>query len=205
MNPFVEVWGILGGGLGFLISIPQLIRVVKNKSQVGVSLTTWIFITMSTFGWTAYGVRYNSFSQITTNSIAAVLAVVLTFILLRSRVSIAGAIGVLVAIAVPTVLVVSFAPVLIMEIWLYMALWSRIPQMLTSYRSMRLGRVTVVSTSTYLLSAVSGLAWVVYGILTGLDAVAYFSAAILVFSALVVVFERIAVRRAAALGSSAPA
>ena len=205
MNPFVEVWGILGGGLGFLISIPQLIRVVKNKSQVGVSLTTWIFITMSTFGWTAYGVRYNSFSQITTNSIAAVLAVVLTFILLRSRVSIAGAIGVLVAIAVPTVLVVSFAPVLIMEIWLYMALWSRIPQMLTSYRSMRLGRVTVVSTSTYLLSAVSGLAWVVYGILTGLDAVAYFSAAILVFSALVVVFERIAVRRAAALGLSAAA
>jgi len=195
MNPFVEAWGLLGGGLGFLISIPQLIRVVKTKSQVGVSLTTWIFITMSCFGWSAYGFRMNSFSQITTNTVAAGLAVLLTFILLRSRVSVLVAVGILLAIAVPTVLVVSFAPLLLMNIWLFAALWSRIPQTWTSFQSMRRGSVTVVSSSTYLLSAGSGMAWIVYGILAGLDTVAYFSAVMVLFSLLVVIFEAVARRR----------
>jgi uncharacterized protein with PQ loop repeat len=196
MNPFVEAIGVLGGGLGFLISIPQLIRVIKTKSRLGVSLSTWMFITMSTFGWTAYGYRFHSFSQITTNTVAAVLAVTLTFILLRFSFSALAAIGILVAVAAPTYLVVSYAPIIIMNICLYIALWSRVPQTWTSFQSMRHGRSTVVSISTYVLSTVSSAAWVIYGILAGLDSVIYFSAVVCFFSILVSVFELVARRRA---------
>lgn len=197
MNYLVEAWGILGGGLGFLISIPQLVRVIKTKSQVGVSLSTWLFITMSTFGWTAYGVRFNTFSQIVTNGIAAVLAVLLSFILLRFRFSILSSAAVLAGIAIPTTLIVSYAPILIMNICIYVALWSRIPQTLESYRSMKQGLSTSVSISTYVLSAASSVAWIVYGAMMNLDTVIYFSAVILFFSVLVAAFELIARRRTA--------
>ena len=196
MNPFVEVWGLLGGGLGFLISLPQLVRVVKNKSQVGVSLTTWLFITMSCFGWTAYGFRFNSFSQITTNIVAAILAVTLTTILLRAYVPLWLNVLIVMGIGTSSVLVVTFAPVIVMDLWLYTALLSRVPQTWASFQSMRLGRTSMVSISSYVLSGASGAAWIVYGMLSGLDIVAYFSVMILVFSVLVVAFEGIARRRA---------
>jgi uncharacterized protein with PQ loop repeat len=196
MNPFVEAIGVLGGGLGFLISIPQLIRVIKTKSHTGVSLSTWMFITMSTFGWTAYGYRFHSFSQITTNTVAAILAVILTFILLRFRFTAVAAIGILATVAVPTYLVVSYAPILVMNVCLYIALWSRVPQTWTSFQSMRAGSATVVSISTYVLSAISSFLWVIYGTLAGLDTVVYFSIVIIIFSVLVTIFELIARRRA---------
>lgn len=192
MNPFIEAWGFLGGILGFLISIPQLIRVVKNKSQVGVSLTTWLIIMVSCFNWTAYGFRVHSLSQIVTNFVAAALAVTLSFILMRAYVPLWLNVLILASLGTFCSVLVTYAPVGIMDAWLYAALVSRVPQAWASFQSMRLGRRSVVSISTYVLSGISALAWIVYGVLAGLEPVAYFSIVIALFSLLVVAFELIA-------------
>ena len=194
MNPFVEAVGMLGGGLGFLISIPQLVRVIKHKSQVGVSLGTWLFIMMSTIGWTAYGWRFFSWSQIITNTVAMALAITLSYVLMRERYRFVNRVLIILAIGVPTALIVTFAPVWLMDAWLYIALWSRVPQTLESFRSWRLGRTTMVSLSTYWLSIFSSLAWVIYGLLTDRAVVVWFSVVVVVLSVLVVVFELMAAR-----------
>lgn len=197
MNPFSEAIGLLGGGLGFLISIPQLVRVVKHKSQVGVSLGTWLFILMSTVGWTVYGWRVFSFSQIVTNTIAMVLAITLSYVLMRERFSFWMRVLILVAIALPTALIVGFAPEWLMDAWLYIALWSRVPQTVESYRSWRQARSTMVSLTTYWLSIFSSIAWVVYGVLTDRPVVIWFSVVVTVLSILVVAFELLAKRAVA--------
>lgn len=194
MNPFVEAIGLLGGGLGLLISIPQLVRVVKHKSQVGVSLGTWLFIMMSTVGWTVYGWRVSSFSQITTNTVAMVLAITLSYVLMRERFVFGMRVLILAAIAVPTALIVGFAPEWLMDAWLYIALWSRVPQTIESFQSWRHARSTMVSLTTYWLSIFSSLAWVLYGILTDRPVVIWFSIVVTVLSVLVVLFEVLAAR-----------
>ena len=204
MNLFIEAIGMLGGGLGFLISIPQLVRVVKHKSQVGVSLGTWLFIMMSTVGWTVYGWRVFSFSQIVTNTVAMVLAITLSYVLMRGRFGIWMRLLILAAIAVPTALIVGFAPEWLMDAWLYIALWSRVPQTLESYRSWREARSTMVSLTTYWLSIFSSLAWVVYGVLSDRPVVVWFSVVVTVLSVLVVVFELLAQRAVARAASRTP-
>jgi uncharacterized protein with PQ loop repeat len=204
MNPFVEAIGMLGGGLGFLISIPQLVRVVKHKSQVGVSLGTWLFIMMSTVGWTVYGWRVFSFSQIVTNTVAMVMAITLSYVLMRERFSFWMRVLILAAIAVPTALVVGFASEWMMDAWLYISLWSRVPQTLESYRSWRQARSTMVSLSSYWLSFFSSIAWVVYGLLTDRLVVVWFSAVVIVLSVLVVVFELLAQRAVSRRGLRTP-
>lgn len=197
MNPFVEAIGMLGGGLGFLISIPQLVRVVKHKSQMGVSLGTWLFILVSCVGWTTYGWRFFSISQIVTNTIASVLAITLSYVLMRERFTLGMRLLVLTAIAGSTIFVVGYAPVWLMDVWLYAALWSRMPQMWKSYQSWRERRSSVVSMTTYWLSIVSSIAWVFYGVLADRPEVTWFSAIVATQSLLIVVFEWLAQRAVA--------
>jgi uncharacterized protein with PQ loop repeat len=158
---------------------------------------------VSCFNWTAYGFRVVSFSQIVTNMIAAVLAVTLSFILLRSRVPLWLNVTILASIGTFSYLLVTFAPTPVMDAWLYAALFSRVPQTWKSFQTMRLRRPSIVSISTYVLSGLSGVAWIIYGVLADLYVVTYFSAAILLLNILVVVFEALARYRRRALSTAA--
>jgi uncharacterized protein with PQ loop repeat len=84
----------------------------------------------------------------------------------------------------------------VVNIFLILFLYSRVPQVIESYKSYRLGRTTVVSMPTYALSALSAFTWIVYGILTGLTMIIVASSIVLCLSILVFAFETLAQKKA---------
>jgi uncharacterized protein with PQ loop repeat len=209
MNPLVELVGFLGGAIGLAISAPQIVRIIRSRSQVGVSLFSWLVYTLSVSSWAAWGFRNHSPSQVVTNFIAACLTGYLAWLLLRTRLkgkvplpAFSAALVLLVLVSACEVLITT-EPEPIVDVILALFLTSRVPQVVTSYRSFRLARRTVVSLTTYVMSGLSAVCWILYGILSGVLVITIFSAVVLGLSILILVFELLAIKRADALDASA--
>lgn len=208
MNLAAESIGLLGGAFGLSIAIPQTIRVLRTKSHVGVSTASWLILTLSVISWATFGFRIASPSQIISNVIAMVFNAVLTWMLLREdfsgKIRFGGtfAAGIIISLGALCSAIVWFSPEPIMDIFLALFLTSRMPQVASSYRSWRRGRSTVVSSTTYTLSALSGVCWVLYGILMNLPFVIWFSGIVTVLSVLVLALEILAARKAASVLSA---
>ena len=52
----IEFFGIMGGALGVVIFIPQLIKSVRTKSTKDLSWWTYILITSNVIMWALYGI-----------------------------------------------------------------------------------------------------------------------------------------------------
>ena len=205
MNLVAESIGLLAGACGLSIAIPQILRVLRTKSHVGVSTSSWLILTLSVISWAIYGIRIESPSQIISNVIAAGFNSVLVWILLRedlrSRISRPGTMATTIVVILGAVCsaIVWFSSELVTEIFLSLFLTSRMPQVASSFRSWRLGRATVVSKLTFTLATASGVCWVIYGLMMGLPFVYWFSAAMTLLSVLVLIFELLAAKKASSL------
>lgn len=81
MNP--EIIGFVAGGLSATLFIPQIIKIIKEKSAEELSLVTCIIGVISSGLWLWFGIAQNHLSMIVTNSIsifATVLLLILKFI-----------------------------------------------------------------------------------------------------------------------------
>lgn len=208
MNLLAESIGLLGGAFGLTIAIPQTIRILRTKTHVGVSTSSWLILTLSVMSWATFGFRIESPSQIISNVIAMVFNGVLTWMLLRddlkSRLRFSGTSAAVIIIALGAICsaIVWFSSELVMDIFLALFLTSRMPQIASSFTSWKIGRITVVSTTTYTLSTLSGVCWVVYGVLMQLPFVIVFSAVVALLSLLVLGLELLAKRKATRLASA---
>ncbi len=198
MIPPVEWLGFVGGLIGLSISIPQIYRVTATRSFVGVSTSTWLIFTTMATGWLAYGFTVDSISQIVTNTISAVATGVLSIILLRQWMSVTLAALIVAALWVSGFTLVFFSSPLVGAIFLAIGLGSRLPQLFTSFVSMRRSRATAVSRMTFTLMLVSSLCWIFYGAWAGQITVFWFSIITLVMSSFIILFETVARRRALA-------
>lgn len=202
MHPlWIELLGFVAGAIGIFISFPQLVRVIRLKSDVGVSFWTWLIITWLNVGWIAYGIRFNSPSQVWTNGIAALITGPLVYLLLRDRI---GAVRSITLVIVTWVFAWSccfWLPEPIPSILLMIGLSSRAPQVITSFRSWRMGRATAVSNRSYVVAIIASVIWVVYGFLMNLWAIIAFSGTVAILSALVLLLEAGARRKASYLAT----
>ena len=69
----IEFAGIIGGFLGVILFIPQIIKTFKTKSVNDLSYHTWLLIYMNVLFWLLYGVVKNDYIIIIPNSIAVFL------------------------------------------------------------------------------------------------------------------------------------
>lgn len=75
MNP--EIIGFIAGGLSSALFIPQIIKIIKEKSAEELSLVTCIIGVVSSGLWLWFGIAQNHISMIVTNSISVMATVVL--------------------------------------------------------------------------------------------------------------------------------
>ena len=75
-----EIIGFIAGGLSSALFIPQIVKIIQEKSAENFSLATGIIGVVSSALWLWYGILNDHISMIVTNSIA-VLATVILFIL----------------------------------------------------------------------------------------------------------------------------
>jgi mannose-P-dolichol utilization defect 1 len=193
---WIEIVGVIAGILGLAVAIPQLLKVLKAKSHVGVSITTWMLMMLNYSVWLGFSLRMDSPSQLWANILAAGLTAVLVYVLLKEHWSktVTPLLVILFSIIL-SVGVIMISPVWLMDVVLTAFIFARVPQILSSFKSWRIGRHTNVSLLAYLLMALSSVGWIVYGAVTGLYMNVISSSVGLFFSVLVVVFELLAERK----------
>ena len=81
--PTVEWLGIIGGAIGTIGFIPQVIRVFKLKSAREISLLWTISIVLGISCWLSYGIILQLTSIILWNSIGIILSLALIFAKLK--------------------------------------------------------------------------------------------------------------------------
>lgn len=158
-----EVFGFAAAAFGIAQGIPQARRVRALGHSRGVSLATWLMMMASSAAWLGYGIRTASpslmVSTVATGFINAgvALAVAGSTRSLRVRLAVVAGVFVVGAVVLPTWIV---SPVL------FFFTFSRIPQIVRSWKSRRTGTAdTAVSMSSTMLGVACLLCWEVYSIL----------------------------------------
>ena len=83
----VELIGFAAAFLTTIAFIPQVIQVWKSKSVEGLSLTTYIIFVIGVFLWFLYGLSIGSLSMIIANFITVLLASVIIYFIIKSKIS----------------------------------------------------------------------------------------------------------------------
>ncbi len=71
---FIEVLGLVAGALTTISFLPQLVKIIKNKSAKDVSLLMFLVFTLGILLWLVYGILTLTLAIIIANSITIVLA-----------------------------------------------------------------------------------------------------------------------------------
>ena len=165
----IEILGFISGFLGLSVSLPQLFKIIKAGESKGVSLLSWIISLANFVLWAVYGFRYDSFSQVVTNIIAALFTVLLVFVLIKQRSNVFYSTAATFSLLVVFVLAGTLATPLVLTFFLFsLVLLARIPQILASYFSFVRKELTNVSLLTYSLLIFSSVGWITYGVVTNL-------------------------------------
>lgn len=69
--------GTIGGSLGVILFLPQLIKTVKTKSARDLSLMTYLLIFINVTFWMFYGLLTHNLIIYFFNSVGAVLSIIM--------------------------------------------------------------------------------------------------------------------------------
>ena len=81
----IELIGLLAAILTTIAFIPQVYKVIKTKSVVGLSLITYLIFAIGVFLWLIYGFLKSSISMIIGNGITFFLAFSVLYYILKKR------------------------------------------------------------------------------------------------------------------------
>ena len=84
---WIEAIGLLAGGLGIVVWIPQIRDVWVREQHEGISLTTFSIVTIALSLWLIYGILVESLAMIVANvfTLTVILAVLIGVRRLRRR------------------------------------------------------------------------------------------------------------------------
>lgn len=181
-----EIFGLIGGTLGIAQGLPQAIKIRKSGHIQGVSRWMWIFTFASYTSWMTYGFVIDSLSIVATNALAVlVCASVVDAIFLgtsKARLSLLSAL-----ILIP--LVFLLVPPLAREAILLFFIFSRVPQVITSFKNRKSDAHSAVSLQSLLLMGGSLGCWEIFAILKSEDFVVLTSTIAIILNFLIVYFE----------------
>ena len=84
---WVESIGLIAGFIGIVAWVPQIRRVWIDEKEEGISLPTFIAVTISLSLWLVYGIIINSIAMIVSNilTLGSITAITLGVYRIRSR------------------------------------------------------------------------------------------------------------------------
>jgi uncharacterized protein with PQ loop repeat len=193
---YFEIIGFIAGGISVSVIIPQLIKVVKNGSNIGVSFGMWFLTTCAYASWTSYALRFNSLSMLVANIIAVTISLILLKTILRQN-SKLNILNMFIIFFVPLFFAVTvyYINVLFIAILLVGFDMSRMLQIKKSWLTYRNSLHSDVAISTHLLSMVASSFWMTYSSLTGLWVNVLTTAFIILYGTIIVSLETAAKRR----------
>ena len=84
---WIESIGLVAGFIGIVAWIPQIRRVWVDEKEEGISLPTFLAVTLSLSLWLVYGIIVNSIAMIVSNilTLAFIIAITLGVYRIRSK------------------------------------------------------------------------------------------------------------------------
>ena len=73
----VDIIGICGGILVIICLIPQLVKIIQNKSANDISLIMYILLFIAQLLWMTYGILKNDIQVMITNVISAFISMLI--------------------------------------------------------------------------------------------------------------------------------
>jgi len=83
----VEVVGLVGAMFTTLAFVPQVVKIWKNRSSEGISLSMYVCMLVGISIWLAYGILIDSIAVIVANILSGILQVVIIFLTLKNRIN----------------------------------------------------------------------------------------------------------------------
>ncbi len=83
INP--EIIGFIAGGLSSALFVPQIVKILKEKSAEEIALLTCIIGVVSSGLWLWYGIMNEHISMIITNSISVIATTILIILKLKYK------------------------------------------------------------------------------------------------------------------------
>ena len=162
-----EWFGYAGAALMTAMSLPQIARIVRDRSAAGVSLLTWTIFALSGTSWLAYGLILQAPAIIVGNVTFIATTVPVVILLLRRQRAWPLPAAVLVpvfAVAVG-VSVLSLLPgAVASSLGVVCGILTTVPQLLESISRRRAGAVSEVSLATLFLLLAGQSLWLTYGL-----------------------------------------
>ena len=182
----VELLGILGGAIGLVQSLPQIKKIRSLHEHDGISTTTYIFFLISGWAWFAYGTRTHSIAQMVVNPISQIMTItILVLIMGKNRKTFWTLLG----ISIATFMVFLIIPISLMSFILTGFMFSRIPQVIESWKTFCHGADSAVSVLSWSLAILSCLPWILYGLATGRAFIVFTTGLSLLFSVIIISLE----------------
>ena len=163
----VEWLAYAGSVLMTAMSLPQIARILRDRSAAGVSLLTWIIFALSGASWFAYGLLVQAPGIIVGNIpfLSTTLPVVMLLLVRQRNWTWLLAIAAPLAAAATVVLVLLQLPSSVSGgIGVACGLLTTVPQLIESLNRRRAGLPSEVSLATLGLLLTGQLLWLSYGI-----------------------------------------
>lgn len=161
-----EWLGYAGAVLMTSMSLPQIARIVRDRSAAGVSLLTWLVFCVSGTGWLAYGLILRAPAIIAGNVpfVSGSVCVVVLLLIRQRRWGLVPAVGTPVAtVLVAVALLTHLPPMVSSGLGVLGGILTMLPQLLQSVQRRWAGLVSEVSLATLGLLAGQSL-WLAYGL-----------------------------------------
>ena len=84
-DAWIEAIGLVGGLIGILAWIPQIRRVWVDSKEEGISIPTFVAVSVSLSLWLVYGIIVNSIAMIVSNILTLAFIVGITVGVYRIR------------------------------------------------------------------------------------------------------------------------
>jgi len=195
-NPFVSTTiGLVACILTLWMSVPQSMRIWRDRSCQGVSPLTWMLFCLTFSQWVGYGLREHIWVAFGGNVLALLTASTILVGVHRARPKPTDAlVGVLMVLGSAAALLIGHnAPTGVVIVVQFAAFGVRLPQVYASFRTWCSLRPSEVSLTSWWISLASGVAWLLYGLTLPDRVIAIVSPTIILASTLVLILEFLAI------------
>ncbi len=162
-----QIFGYIGALLVSALAIPQLVKIMRERDAVGVSVPAWIMQALCCLTFLIYGIRLFELPQIMGNVLPVIgaLAIVAVALVSRRQMSVGKIVLAVVATVAYIALMFVIPPLAVgyvAVVWAFVARW---PQVVDSISSSRRGIATTVSPATWYLMIAAMTSWLIYGVM----------------------------------------
>lgn len=163
MHSIGELCGFAGGALGTVVAIPQVVRIRRIGHSEGVALLPYLLLCITFTAWFTYGLMLKSPSLVVSNVLTYIAG---ALVILAIRGNKPSSYAIMAGISAATAVLVLSTPDFVVKSLLVVLTFSRLPQLIVSWRNRKRESATAVSLSSLLVALTGAMLWMAYSFLT---------------------------------------